>query len=344
MTYKTNLAAFVWLNIIAAAVMALFALIALQLGFIGVYGGVLLAWYPFCFAVATVIIDLAVPDQRAAYLFGSYETSMSPQARLTRNLILIVYPQILVILFILVQLYALEERIQSEPFFIMISASFATAGWLYSNYMQQLNTRAHSTLEFLKETMADPNHLAMTEAFRRFIRRASDNGAIDVGEYTFSHEDIEKLNKISEPVTVDGRNYQFNDVANYLLAHHEYMGLAVRTGNFSFEIIQRQKRRLILWHYNALIELIVTTSEANKVTRPRVYDYRQGSGRWENFIWLAMELGRRGVYSDDVEPRVKIDLRKLRRQHGHEKPADDLLLGETRVNNPLYDPQDGLKD
>jgi hypothetical protein len=311
MTFKTNLRAQAYLIIIA-----LFLSVALGLAVDAIetlnatWWVSALAWFPFAVAVASVAIDLGWPDHVTAAQFNTYETMISLQTRLRRNLFLIVYPQIVLIGHVLWVDMPKPADLYSSPFVIMISAIFATVGWLYSNYMTQVNARAQATIAFIKESQSDDALRLNERALRKFIRKASRGAEDDTGNFVFTSEMVEELQTRRRFMKLNGDEYQFRDVCSFLLAHHEYVGLAVRTGNFHFDIIQRQRKRITISLFNTLINVILQDCGARTKKWPSRYPVMPHSDRWENFIWLVMTMDGSRKISEHIKPSHLIDMRR----------------------------------
>jgi hypothetical protein len=307
MTFKMNPNAWGYFSLIAAGIAILLSVI---IGRLDYFLLAFVSWLPFGFAVASVLIDLILPDHVAARTFNTYETMIRLQTRLGRNLLLIVYPQIVLLAYLLLEVGADRDEIELAPVIIMISAIFATVGWLYSNYMSSVNARAQATVTFLKEAQSNEVLRLNQLALRKFIRKASKGVEDDTGTFVFSAETVEELQTRRRSVSVNREDYQFRDVCSYLLAHHEYVGLAVRTGNFHFDIIQRQRKRVTISMFNTLINVILQDCGAQSKKWPSRYPVMPHSDRWENFVWLVMTMDGSRKISEHIQPSHKIDMRR----------------------------------
>jgi hypothetical protein len=279
---------------------------------------------PFSFALASLWIDLRYTDHHAAWRFKVPEKPVSLQLRLARNIMLIIYPQLLTLIVAGVSWWALDDKIRTEtelaPFAIMASATLATFGWLYSNYTTNLKTRQVETMRFLGEVKADDRHRSYATILKQFIRDCSNGKTDKIGDFTFLPEQIDRLIHSSEIKECLNVKATFAEACRYLLSHHEHVALSVRVGMFDYDVLQRQKRSRILGYYNTLFFVIVRDSQAVLKRGGKRRQYRRGNDIWENFIWLTHKLGeKKSRINSDVVAKHVID---PRRTHPPGRPID----------------------
>ena len=271
---------------------------------------------PFATALATVWIDLTSSDHRTTYLFRTAEKQISLQWRLTRNLILIAYPQVIVLgcaILDLIRNGALATT-NLGPVFILISAIMATTGWIYTNYVDALKTRHVAAIEHLSHINSNERHRNYASALKAFIAKHHRRGVDGIGDLTFALDDVKSLWETSATVEVEGKEYTFREVCRYFLGYLEHVAISIRVGIYDFDIIQRQRRRRLMLYFNTLFYVIIYQSAAteNPRHRRRKNHYRRGNDMWENFIWLIMKMDDKSRINSDLHPYKRIDPRRLR--------------------------------
>ena len=303
MTYGLSLRA--WASILWRALVATGILVALLtwppvaedlLGRIEPFW-VALALFPLGLAIASVWIDMSMSDHRAAWRFRSAEKPVSLKRRFERSLVLIVYPQILILVLAFFRLTGTEgfRPVDLGPLFILISAIMASIGWVYTNYTGALKDRQSAAIDYLARMVSEDRHRIYARALKLFIAKAHPDGLDRLGSHTFTLDDIDRFTEAGETVVVDDRTLSFGDVCRYLIAYLEHLALSIRVGMYDYDIIQRQRRRRLILYYNTLFNLILSQSAATGTRFSRRYAYRRGNDMWENFIWLIdhMEDGSR---------------------------------------------------
>ncbi|WP_143024114.1 DUF4760 domain-containing protein [Maricaulis salignorans] len=272
---------------------------------------------PFAIAVATVWIDLTASDHQTAYHFRTAEKPISLQLRLLRNLILIAYPQTIVLGFAIVDLirHAALNTSNLGPIFILISAIMASAGWLYTNYVNALKTRHVAAIEHLSHINSNERHRNYASALKAFIAEQHHEGVDGIGDLTFSLAAVKDLWENAPTVIVEGKEYTFREVCRYFLGYLEHVAISIRVGIFDFDIIQRQRRRRLMLYFNTLFYVIIYQSAAteNPPHRRGKNHYRRGNDMWENFIWLIMRMDDKSRINSDLHPYRRIDPRRLRK-------------------------------
>tara|TARA_R110002124_G_scaffold124740_3_gene283853 strand:- start:2138 stop:3187 length:1050 start_codon:yes stop_codon:yes gene_type:complete len=283
---------------------------------------------PFATALATVWIDLTASDHRTTYQFRTAEKPISLQWRLLRNLTLIAYPQAIILGFAVIELAHHNALTTGNlgPVFILVSAMMATAGWLYTNYVDALKTRHIAAIEHLSHINSNERHRNYASALKAFIAEQHGEGVDGIGDLTFSLDTVKQLWEESATVRVEGKEYTFREVCRYFLGYLEHVAISIRVGIYDFDIIQRQRRRRLMLYFNTLFYVIIYQSAAteNPRHRRRKNHYRRGNDMWENFIWLIMRMDDKSRINSDLHPYRRIDPRRLRKPT---KPAPQPASG-----------------
>jgi hypothetical protein len=272
--------------------------------------------YLWALGISSVLIDLSIRDHWAAWYFRTVEKPISLQLRFARSLLLIVYPQVLILAVAITHLtdQPSYQPDQLGPIFILLSAMMATYGWLYTNYANALKARHTATIEHFSEMNQSEPHREYANALKQFIGRYSQCGGSNLGQHTFSKEEVRDLLNGDESVELDGTTYSFRDVALYFLRHLEHVALSVRAGVYDFNLMQRQRRRRIILYHNTLINVIVRQSHAKPLLWAVFsrYQYQRGSDLWENLIWLTDRLDRDGGLDPAWRPKTLVNPRRMR--------------------------------
>lgn len=297
---------------------------------------VVLLSLPFSFSAATVWIDLGTPDHIAAWQFRTAEKPISLQRRLVRNLLLIVYPQAIALVYALTDLIATDQLTAENmgPIFILTSAMMATVGWLYTNYVSALKARHAATIQHFHQLNGDDTHREYASALKLFVAKyAVPDEPAGFGKH-FPADDVQRLWDDSECVEVGDRSHTFRDVCQYFLGYLEHVALGVRVGIYDYDLMQRQRRRRLMLYYNTLFYVIVYQSGAMPVRGKWLrngYDYKRGNDVWENFIWLMMKMDDRSRINSDIHPIRRIDPRRNREPRAELSNTDFAsIYGRTR--------------
>ena len=271
--------------------------------------------FPVAAAIASVGVDIAYSDRQAAYKFKTIERPVSLKARFQRNLVLIVYPQIIVLVMAITRVVNHKDASPADfgPVFILISAIMATIGWLYTNYASALKARQTATVEYFTGINSSDHHRNHTKALKAFIAKVSADGSDRLGAHTFSSDEIEDFFQSGMTVPIENRNYSFRELCGYFVSYLEHVALSTRVGIFDFDIVVRQRGRRLMLYHQTLFLLIVRQSGAKKISSPLGgrYTYRRGNDVWENFIWLISWMSRKKKHSGTkVDFRERIDPRR----------------------------------
>lgn len=280
---------------------------------------------PFALAAASLLIDMSMLNHDAAWEFRTTEEPINLQLRFLRNIILIVYPLLVLCGLTLLAIGPKSAPADWGPVAILMSTALAALGWLYGNYATEVKARHTATINYLNEIKRDGRHRRHIQALQAFISMSTTEEKERLGEHRFSVEEVEKLLSNGDKVTVDDKPYSFRDVTKYILSYLEHVALGIRMGVFDLHIVQRMKRRRFVLYYNNLLFLIVRQSGATAIKptllKSSKYAYRRGNDRWENLIWLIDKMEGKGRVNSDAHAKTLIDPRRPRSPR-HDLPPE----------------------